>query len=1209
MKNPRIGLTVGGLVMALVMLLAACKPNEPAVSEPDSSAGTVTTTATAGGSAEDDSSEDISSEPTSGSETDPTDEDPKPSADQPEKPHTTKKPNTTKKPHTTKKPNATSTSTTTTTATNKPTTAPTLSDDERLIDNFENYGTDEESALTNYEPYPGGSSEIEMYIDGYNAHTGKYGGRIDFSMWNSTWAGISRGLNYEDWSGYQTLCFWAKGDGNGRLVSFQVENTEGEKYSYGIWLFAQEYTLYEIPLASFSGIDSVADLKDLVVLTVSFSGGGDGQSIWLDDIKLSKEESALYEEVDQGTAIEIDNFEGYAGLQAGDDLLYYAPFENLQASVVLDGEHQAPGSFGNASNFCAAATYTSKSSGFGRTIQQNWLNHNVLSVYIRGDGKAHKVTFQVQDKQGAYWKSDPIEISGTEGHTYNIPITSLKQPSWQAGAGTLTINPTMIHCLWVFLDDNGNDVMGGTVYFDDLRVLYDKDAGDVVIPVEPGDDGESITDPHQGEDVVNGDEEEPADEVLLSGEKTSTAKVGDMIPGVSVEAKAGETMLTLQTGTEDFTAKVGKYCMLYTFSKHTTGYNQLYTPNGTMATVKPGTDHLQMWLRMTDYTAKTINPLLRLYINCGGAYYVASVQLDSSYVGEWKLLEVPLTEFVNGDNSLTGKLLAKNGVGHLGMAIFNNSGLDNKENGYIWFDDIRFTDKLPNEPEPSEEESSEEEVKEGPADVPGLSILTAENTGAGAGKAHPKWSLSWGSGSAVLSEDAKQGAYSLKVHTDSVSLCSATSLCSMNTEAVAIKLWLKTTAAGSITFNIMPGSGNWYKYTLNLSEAYTDWTEVTIPIEEIKYGDTPLNKSGADSIWQCQFDLHPAAEADIYFDDMRFVLPEEEKPEIVPDVAGVNILSAEIAGAKAGDVPEKPTVTWGSGSVTLSDDAKQGKFSYKIRNAGGLLELTNAVGGAATTDKATGVSFWAKTADTGATFKLMLWASSGTKYAAQVSIGDASDWKQYTIPLADIVDDSGNAFTAGNSIWQYLVYLNTSKEDDIYLDDVRFVVPAEGEKEIVPDVAGVNILSAEIAGAKAGDVPEKPTVTWGSGSVTLSDDAKQGKFSYKIRNAGGLLELTNAVGGAATTDKATGVSFWAKTADTGATFKLMLWASSGTKYAAQVSIGDASDWKQYTIPLADIVDDSGNAFTAGNSIWQYLVYLNTSKEDDIYLDDVRFVTE
>ena len=106
-----------------------------------------------------------------------------------------------------------------------------------------------------------------------------------------------------------------------------------------------------------------------------------------------------------------------------------------------------------------------------------------------------------------------------------------------------------------------------------------------------------------------------------------------------------------------------------------------------------------------------------------------------------------------------------------------------------------------------------------------------------------------------------------------------------------------------------------------------------------------------------------------------------------------------------------------------------------------------------------------------------------------------------------------------------------------------------------------------------------------------------------------MLELTNAVGGAATTNKATGVSFWAKTADTGATFKLMLWSSNDVKYTATVSIGDASDWKQYTIPLANIVDDSGNAFTAGDSIWKYLVYLNTSAEADIYFDDVRFVTE
>ena len=112
----------------------------------------------------------------------------------------------------------------------------------------------------------------------------------------------------------------------------------------------------------------------------------------------------------------------------------------------------------------------------------------------------------------------------------------------------------------------------------------------------------------------------------------------------------------------------------------------------------------------------------------------------------------------------------------------------------------------------------------------------------------------------------------MKAHTASASLQSVTGICGINKEATAVKLWVKSTSAGSVIVNIMPDTAGWYKYTLNLTEANANWTEVTIPLAEIKTDDgKPFTESGYKSIWQVQFDLRPAAEADIYFDDVRFV--------------------------------------------------------------------------------------------------------------------------------------------------------------------------------------------------------------------------------------------------------------------------------------------------------------------------------------------------
>lgn len=97
----------------------------------------------------------------------------------------------------------------------------------KVIDNFEKYGTNTNTAINKYSPMTGGATTIAIYIDKkVKPYQGKYNGRIDYTLTGSdTYAALTRSIN-GSWDGNTKLTFWASSDGKG-AQKMQVQIRSG----------------------------------------------------------------------------------------------------------------------------------------------------------------------------------------------------------------------------------------------------------------------------------------------------------------------------------------------------------------------------------------------------------------------------------------------------------------------------------------------------------------------------------------------------------------------------------------------------------------------------------------------------------------------------------------------------------------------------------------------------------------------------------------------------------------------------------------------------------------------------------------------------------------------------------------------------------------------------------------------------------------------
>lgn len=96
----------------------------------------------------------------------------------------------------------------------------------KVVENFEKYGTNTNTPINKYAPFPGGAETIKIFIDKKSGpYQGKYNGRIDYTLTdNHEFVALTRTLG-SSWDGNTKLTFWAKSDGKGtQKVQVQIRS-------------------------------------------------------------------------------------------------------------------------------------------------------------------------------------------------------------------------------------------------------------------------------------------------------------------------------------------------------------------------------------------------------------------------------------------------------------------------------------------------------------------------------------------------------------------------------------------------------------------------------------------------------------------------------------------------------------------------------------------------------------------------------------------------------------------------------------------------------------------------------------------------------------------------------------------------------------------------------------------------------------------------
>lgn len=157
-------------------------------------------------------------------------------------------------------------------------------------DDFEGYGTDTTVGLPGYELFPG-SDPVDIRLDASVKHNGSYSGKITYTNANGAdWSALLYSAESTDWSGYEYLSFWLRGDGSAHTVAAGFF-AGGVQCASELFNFkATEWTQFVFRLSDFSQAD-MADLSDVTGFYLTFGGGN--ATIWVDDIALSADDPTV----------------------------------------------------------------------------------------------------------------------------------------------------------------------------------------------------------------------------------------------------------------------------------------------------------------------------------------------------------------------------------------------------------------------------------------------------------------------------------------------------------------------------------------------------------------------------------------------------------------------------------------------------------------------------------------------------------------------------------------------------------------------------------------------------------------------------------------------------------------------------------------------------------------------------------------------------
>ncbi|SHO49139.1 carbohydrate binding domain-containing protein [Anaerocolumna xylanovorans] len=310
---------------------------------------------------------------------------------------------------------------------------------------------------------------------------------------NNTTGLFIKELNNIDFSGYDCLYAWVKGNGTSDKAVLRLTDKNGIQWEADSVMGGSSQMLkfefntmravagegYET--AETPDFSKVADFR---IGVESADGSIDGMQLVLDEnnfytgnygvgITYQKGGQSYEFAVDNiyvSSLTKVDDYEGYNGSNTLLNAAYSRNTGGGAFNISLDVEKKSEASYG------MRIDYDYGSAGYaGATKTMDYLNlkdYDGIKLWYVPDGSGNSLTIQLQTSDGLSWESVGLMTGAGPTELY-MPFESFKAPSWDPRTGTLDNNLNIVK--FSIYTNQVKEVTKGTLYFDDIKGADFKD--------------------------------------------------------------------------------------------------------------------------------------------------------------------------------------------------------------------------------------------------------------------------------------------------------------------------------------------------------------------------------------------------------------------------------------------------------------------------------------------------------------------------------------------------------------------------------------------------------------------------------------------------------------------------------------------------------------------------------------------------------------
>ncbi len=291
---------------------------------------------------------------------------------------------------------------------------------------------------------------------------------------------VSKSLWNADFSSYDVLFAWIKGDNSGNTLTLSLTDHNNVIWTAKKVLAGSSGAMAKFEFKDFTSniADALQDFSEINNFTMGIEGAS-GTEIALDatnyytgnyGVKLGYTKGTVssaisIDNIYVGSLTKVDDYEGYNGANSLLQSAYSRNNNGGAFNLSLDPNMKSEGSY------ALKLDYNYEGKGYaGATKTMDYLNlkdYDGFKIWYIGDGSGNSLTFQIKTADGLSWEAIGY-MNGTGATELYMPFDSFVAPSWDPREGTLNKNLNITD-FSIYTNKVGSGAESGTIYFDDIK--------------------------------------------------------------------------------------------------------------------------------------------------------------------------------------------------------------------------------------------------------------------------------------------------------------------------------------------------------------------------------------------------------------------------------------------------------------------------------------------------------------------------------------------------------------------------------------------------------------------------------------------------------------------------------------------------------------------------------------------------------------------